>query len=69
MGGRGAPDDLEQGHLTQTWLATSDDAAAKTSGELWYHRERQQPAPSSLDARFQDELVGKLVELTGVKLF
>ena len=44
MGGRGAPDDLEQGHLTQTWLATSEDAAAKTSGGLWYHRERQQPA-------------------------
>ena len=21
MGGAGAPDDLEQGHLTQTWLA------------------------------------------------
>ena len=41
MGGRGAPDDLEEGHLTQTWLATSDEPAAKTSGHLWYHRERQ----------------------------
>jgi NAD(P)-dependent dehydrogenase (short-subunit alcohol dehydrogenase family) len=69
MGGRGAPDDLEQGHLTQTWLATSDDAAAKTSGGLWFHRERQQPAAASLDARFQDELVAKLAELTGLKLF
>ncbi len=69
MGGRGAPDDLEQGHLTQTWLATSDDAAAKSSGGLWYHRERQQPAAPSLDARFQDELVAKLVELTGLRLF
>ena len=28
MGGAGAPDDLEQGHLTQTWLAVSDDPAA-----------------------------------------
>ena len=26
MGGPGAPDDLTQGHLTQTWLAVSDDA-------------------------------------------
>jgi NAD(P)-dependent dehydrogenase (short-subunit alcohol dehydrogenase family) len=25
MGGPGAPDDLEEGHRTQTWLATSDD--------------------------------------------
>jgi NAD(P)-dependent dehydrogenase (short-subunit alcohol dehydrogenase family) len=69
MGGRGAPDDLEQGHLTQTWLATSEDAAAKTSGGLWYHRERQQPAAASLDARFQDELIAKLAELTGLKFF
>jgi len=29
MGGAGAPDDLEMGHLTQTWLATSDTGAAK----------------------------------------
>jgi len=69
MGGRGAPDDLEAGHLTQTWLATSEDAAAKTSGGLWHHRKRQEPAPQSLDARFQDELLAKLATLTGVKLF
>ena len=69
MGGSGAPDDLEEGHLTQAWLATSDDAAAKTSGGLWYHRARQKPAPQSLEPRFQDELMEKLAELTGVKLF
>jgi NAD(P)-dependent dehydrogenase (short-subunit alcohol dehydrogenase family) len=68
MGGRGAPDDLEQGHLTQTWLAASDDAAAKSSGGLWHHRKRQQPAAQSLDVRFQDELVAKLTTITGVKL-
>jgi NAD(P)-dependent dehydrogenase (short-subunit alcohol dehydrogenase family) len=27
MGGPSAPDDLEEGHLTQTWLATSDEDA------------------------------------------
>ena len=69
MGGSGAPDDLEEGHLTQAWLATSDDAAAKTSGGLWYHRARQKPAAQSLEPRFQDELMEKLAELTGVKLF
>lgn len=68
MGGRGAPDDLEQGHLTQTWLATSDDAAAKTSGGLWHHRRRQEPAAQALDVRFQDELVAKLASMTGVRL-
>jgi NAD(P)-dependent dehydrogenase (short-subunit alcohol dehydrogenase family) len=68
MGGRGAPDDLEEGHLTQTWLAVSEEAAAKTSGGLWFHRKRQQPAEQSLDPRFQDELLAKLAQLTGVKL-
>ena len=68
MGGRGAPDDLEEGHLTQTWLAVSEEAAAKTSGGLWFHRQRQQPAEQSLEPRFQDELVAKLAQLTGVKL-
>ena len=69
MGGRGAPDDLEEGHLTQTWLATSDEAAAKTSGRLWYHRAPQRPAAATLDVGFQDELMAKLGTLTGIKLF
>jgi NAD(P)-dependent dehydrogenase (short-subunit alcohol dehydrogenase family) len=41
MGGAGAPDDLEQGHLTQTWLASSDDPAAKVSGGYWHHRQQR----------------------------
>lgn len=31
MGGPGAPDDLRLGHLTQEWLATSDDPEARRS--------------------------------------
>lgn len=69
MGGRGAPDDLEQGHLTQTWLATSDDAKAKVSGKYWHHREQRRPAEQAQDIRFQDELIAKLAELTGYELF
>ena len=68
MGGAGAPDDLEAGHLTQTWLAVSDDAAAKVSGGYWYHRKQSQPAAPALDPAFQDEHIAKLAELTGVKL-
>jgi NAD(P)-dependent dehydrogenase (short-subunit alcohol dehydrogenase family) len=68
MGGAGAPDDLEEGHLTQTWLATSNDPAAKISGRYWHHRKPQQPAAESLDTGFQDRLVARLAELTGVKL-
>jgi NAD(P)-dependent dehydrogenase (short-subunit alcohol dehydrogenase family) len=68
MGGRGAPDDLEQGHLTQTWLATSDDPAAKVSGKYWHHRSQREPASQTVDTRFQDELIARLAELTGYKL-
>jgi NAD(P)-dependent dehydrogenase (short-subunit alcohol dehydrogenase family) len=68
MGGAGAPDDLEMGHLTQTWLALSDEPAAKVSGGLWFHRKQQKPAAPALDPGFQDQLIAKLAELTGVKL-
>jgi hypothetical protein len=69
MGGRGAPDDLEQGHLTQTWLATSDDAAARSSGKYWYHRSPRTPASQATDSKFQDELMARLASLTGYRLF
>jgi NAD(P)-dependent dehydrogenase (short-subunit alcohol dehydrogenase family) len=68
MGGRGAPDDLEMGHQTQAWLAVSDDPAATVTGGYWHHRKQQQPAAETLDVRFQDQLVTKLQELTGVPL-
>jgi len=68
MGGPGAPDDLELGHLTQTWLAVSDDAAARVTGGYWHHRAQQKPAAPALDPGFQDRLVAKLQELTGVSL-
>jgi NAD(P)-dependent dehydrogenase (short-subunit alcohol dehydrogenase family) len=68
MGGAGAPDDLEEGHRTQTWLAVSDEAAAKVSGEYWHHRQQRKPAADALNTGFQDRLIAKLAELTGVKL-
>jgi NAD(P)-dependent dehydrogenase (short-subunit alcohol dehydrogenase family) len=68
MGGRGAPDDLEQGHLTQTWLATSDEPPALSSGGYWHHRRRREPKADALDTGFQDRLIGRLRELTGVTL-
>lgn len=69
MGGPGAPDDLDKGHLTQTWLAVSDDPAAAVSGRYWHHRRPQIPAKEVSDSRFQDELSARLAELTGVSLF
>jgi NAD(P)-dependent dehydrogenase (short-subunit alcohol dehydrogenase family) len=68
MGGPGAPDDLREGHLTQEWLATSDDVDARTSGGYWFHQRRRQPHPSVHDQRFQHELLAELVRFTGVGL-
>jgi NAD(P)-dependent dehydrogenase (short-subunit alcohol dehydrogenase family) len=68
MGGRNAPDDLQLGHETQEWLATSDDPEALTSGGYWHHRRRLAPASSVGDERFQDELLDELVRFTGARL-
>ena len=68
MGGPGAPDDLRLGHLTQEWLATSDDPEARTSGGYWYHQSRREPHPAVADTRFQDELLGALARFTGTSL-
>ncbi len=37
MGGPGAPDDMDQAHLTQAWLAASDDPKAQTTAGYFYH--------------------------------
>jgi NAD(P)-dependent dehydrogenase (short-subunit alcohol dehydrogenase family) len=68
MGGPGAPDDLELGHVTQVWLATSDEPEAGGSGGYWYHQRRHAPAPAAADERFQDAMRGELARLTGVRL-
>lgn len=36
MGGPGAPDDMDQAQRTRAWLATSDDAQARISGEYFH---------------------------------
>jgi len=69
MGGAGAPDDLTMGYLTQTWLAVSDDPGARVSGKYWYHRKQQPPAAEAVDTGFQDRLMTRLAELTGMSLF
>lgn len=68
MGGPGAPDDLELGHRTQEWLATSTDPEALTTGGYWYHQERQEPHAAVHDTAFQDRLLQALAEETATEL-
>lgn len=68
MGGPGAPDDLRLGHLTQEWLATSDDPDARASGGYWYHHRRLDPHPAVHDPGFQDQLLDDLARFTETPL-
>jgi NAD(P)-dependent dehydrogenase (short-subunit alcohol dehydrogenase family) len=68
MGGAGAPDDLVQGHVTQVWLAVSDDPEATVTGKYWHHQQTHAPASAVNDPAFQEALLDQLFELTGVAL-
>jgi NAD(P)-dependent dehydrogenase (short-subunit alcohol dehydrogenase family) len=67
MGGATAPVDIETGQKTQTWLAVSEDAAALVTGRYWHHLRQQEPAGEAVDPKFQEGLVDRLRELTGVE--
>ncbi len=68
MGGPGAPDDLRLGHLTQEWLATSDEPEARSSGGYWFHQRLRTPHPAVRNTNFQDDLLDALARFTGVSL-
>jgi hypothetical protein len=67
MGGPGAPDDLRLGHLTQDWLATSEDPKARTSGGL-RASPAPEPHPAVHDRRLQDQLLDDLARFTATRL-
>jgi hypothetical protein len=68
MGGPSAPDDMDQAHLTQAWLAAGDDPRADVTGEYFYHMKRMSPNPQALDPRLQDRLTALCTEISGVTL-
>nr|WP_156037268.1 hypothetical protein [Glycomyces tenuis] len=69
MGGPGAPDDLEEGHRTQAWLASAPDGAiTPRTGGYWHHRRIARSHPAASDPDFQHELIERLEAYTGVPL-
>jgi len=66
MGGKGAPDDLQKGYETQVWLATSNDAAARVSGNYFHHRKVTHHNPEADDVRLQERFLSLCQEVTGV---
>jgi hypothetical protein len=68
MGGPSAPDDMDQAHLTQAWLAAGDDSKADVTGEYFYHLKRRKPNPQAHDSALQDQLIAICAEISGVAL-
>jgi NAD(P)-dependent dehydrogenase (short-subunit alcohol dehydrogenase family) len=66
MGGKNAPDDLQKGYETQTWLAVSNDERAKVSGRYFFHQKETAYNPIANDVTLQEKLLGILEDITGV---
>jgi NAD(P)-dependent dehydrogenase (short-subunit alcohol dehydrogenase family) len=68
MGGPAAPDDMDQAHRTQAWLAVSDDPEARVTGQYFYHLKQRAPDPAARDPARQDALVAACQRLSGIAL-
>ena len=68
MGGPSAPDDLQQGCVTQAWLATSDDELARSTGGYFYHQRPRAPNPVASDVNIQKGLLAECGRISGIPL-
>lgn len=68
MGGPAAPDDMDQAHRTQAWLAVSDDAEARVTGQYFHHLRQRTPNPAARDPARLDALLEACQRLSGIAL-
>jgi NAD(P)-dependent dehydrogenase (short-subunit alcohol dehydrogenase family) len=68
MGGAGAPDDIDQAHRTQAWLATSNDPDACVTGRYFYHLRPRASNPLAQDVPLQDRLLAACEKLSSIAL-
>ena len=68
MGASGAPDDLSQAYVTQAWLATSDEPAAKVTGGYFYHKRPRRVNPSAQHEELQERLLDDCRGISGIEL-
>lgn len=66
MGGRSAPDNLEQGAQTQVWLAVSTDSEAKVTGRYFHHMREKHFLQEAADPALQDKFLEWCKDLSGV---
>ncbi len=67
MGGPRASGDLEAGPRTQAWLAVSEDARTRVSGEHWYHMAPRAANPVAREMDVQEQLLERCAGLSGVR--
>ena len=66
MGGHSAPDDLQKGYETQTWLAVSSDSRAKVSGRYFHHLTERRSNPQASDVLLQERFLSLCRDITGI---
>jgi NAD(P)-dependent dehydrogenase (short-subunit alcohol dehydrogenase family) len=66
MGGQGAPDDLQKGYETQTWLAVSNDEGAKVSGKYFHHKKETRYNSQADDEGMRERFIHLCEHITGV---
>jgi hypothetical protein len=59
---------MKQAHLTQAWLAVSDDAKAQVTGKYFYHLKRMEPNPQTNNPALQNRLITICTEISGVEM-
>jgi NAD(P)-dependent dehydrogenase (short-subunit alcohol dehydrogenase family) len=68
MGGASAPGDMSKAHLTQAWLAVSDDPLARSSGQYFYHQQLREPNAITRDQKLQDQFISECARISGLTL-
>jgi NAD(P)-dependent dehydrogenase (short-subunit alcohol dehydrogenase family) len=67
MGGKGAPDNLDEGFETQAWLAASDDEQATVSGHYFRKKKPVHHRPEASDVVVQEKLLRLCEQITGIR--
>lgn len=66
MGGKGAPDDLEEGFRTQVWLAVGQDKEALLSGRYLFHKREANFNHQAKEEEIQEKFLSVCEQLTGI---
>ena len=68
MGGPDAGDEVSEGAATQVWLAVSEQDDARVIGRYLKRFGTLEANAHASDVSLQEELLGRLADLTGVRL-